>query len=304
MTSPDRCDEVNRSSRLVVVEVVMHPNELLDRLNALLPAQFAELMFRLQMPVHYLSQGAPQTTCAMEALRYFTQSGRLRDLEMHIARGRAEPSAFIKILFLAANPADTTPLVLAEEARSIQQELERSGHRDRFVFETRWAVQPLDILRELRRLKPTVVHFSGYRSSSVPPDAPPSPGGFERGLCFDGGDGRTRLISTTALEQTFAAAGSSVKLVVLTACYSEVQAEALLVHVGCVVGVSGAIEPAAARSFAIGFYGGLGDGESVTAAVKQGQAAISLTSFGADHHPRLKIRDGIEADLLVLASAV
>ena len=41
-------------------------------------------------------------------------------------------------------------------------ELERSGFRDSFELVTRWAVQPLDLLRGLRRLKPTVVHFSGH----------------------------------------------------------------------------------------------------------------------------------------------
>src|SRR5215468_5546321 len=66
------------------------------------------------------------------------------------------------ILFLAANPLGTTELALGREARAIQEELERSGQRDRFEFVTRWAVQPLDLIRELRRLKPTVVHFSGH----------------------------------------------------------------------------------------------------------------------------------------------
>ena len=70
-----------------------------------------------------------------------------------------------KILFLAANPGGTDRLALDREARAIQVELERSGYRDRFEFETRWAVEPLDLLRELRRLKPTVVHFSGQGSS-------------------------------------------------------------------------------------------------------------------------------------------
>src|SRR5689334_13251022 len=66
------------------------------------------------------------------------------------------------ILFLAANPAGTDRLALDQEARAIQLELERSGYRDCFEFQTRWAVEPLDLLRELRRLKPTVVHFSGH----------------------------------------------------------------------------------------------------------------------------------------------
>jgi DNA repair photolyase len=64
------------------------------------------------------------------------------------------------ILFLAANPLGTDRLALDEEARAIQEELERSGHREKFELVTRWAVRPMDLLRELRRLKPTVVHFS------------------------------------------------------------------------------------------------------------------------------------------------
>ena len=66
------------------------------------------------------------------------------------------------ILFLAANPLDTDRLALDREARAIQLELKRSGYRDRFEFVTRWAAEPLDLLRELRELKPTIVHFSGH----------------------------------------------------------------------------------------------------------------------------------------------
>jgi len=60
------------------------------------------------------------------------------------------------ILFLAANPSDTGRLALDREARSIYVELKRSGYRDRFDFVTRWAAEPLDLLRELRELKPTL----------------------------------------------------------------------------------------------------------------------------------------------------
>jgi hypothetical protein len=45
-----------------------------------------------------------------------------------------------------------------------------------------------------------------------------------------------RIAGDQALDETFGAAGSSVKLVVLSACYSDVQAEALRSHVDCVVG--------------------------------------------------------------------
>src|SRR5215510_2841817 len=76
------------------------------------------------------------------------------------ARGRATPKHVI--LFLAASPSGTDRLALDREARSIQAELKRSGYRDRFDFVTRWAAEPLDLLREVRELKPMVVHFSGH----------------------------------------------------------------------------------------------------------------------------------------------
>jgi hypothetical protein len=219
------------------------------------------------------------------------------------------------ILFLAANPSDSTRLALDREARSIQRELESAGYRDCFEFETRWAVEPLDLLRELRKLKPTVVHFSGHggpnaASRQQPAQAPrrdivaaPGAGGSEQphGLFFQGPDGGARFVSAQAIEQTFGAAGGSVRLVVLNACHSEVQADALLAHVDCVVGMSGAILDDAARSFSIGFYGGLGERESVAAAHKQGCAAISLEGLRDGDRPQLKVRAGIDAGKLVLA---
>ena len=104
------------------------------------------------------------------------------------------------ILFLAANPSETDRLALDREAREIQVELERSRWRDRFELVTRWAAEPLDLLRELRRLAPTVVQFSGHGghqaadpAHAVPrpardvvgdsgrPDAVPCPGLFFQG---------------------------------------------------------------------------------------------------------------------------
>jgi hypothetical protein len=223
------------------------------------------------------------------------------------------------ILFLAANPSDTDPLALDREARAIQVELERSGYRDCFEFETRWAVEPLDLLRELRKLKPTVVHFSGHGGQDLAAAEAHRPGLGPRrdvgggevggtgeearyGLYFQGSDGRAQMVSSEAIAQTFGAAGSSVKLVVLNACYSEAQAAALLEHVDCVVGMSGSILDDAARNFAIGFYGGLGERESVAAAYKQGRAAISLEGLPDGELPQLAVRTGVDAGRLVLAA--
>lgn len=218
------------------------------------------------------------------------------------------------ILFLAANPLGTDRLALDEEARAIQQELERSGHRDRFELVTRWAARPLDLLRELRKLEPTVVHFSGHGSGGGAPRAGAGPGrdlvaepdtvdaAQAPGLYFQGADGRPQLVSTAALEETFGAAGASVKLVVLSACYSEQQVEALLAHVGAVVGMRGSIRDDAARHFAIGFYGGLGERQTIAAAYRQGRAAIRLAGLADGDQPQLRVRDGERAEQLALAA--
>jgi hypothetical protein len=209
------------------------------------------------------------------------------------------------ILFLAANPLGTDRRALDQEARAIQDELERSGHRQQFELVTRWAARPLDLLRELRKLRPSIVHFSGLGGTSeFPADATPPrdivgelrtvSGDKCHGLYFESTNGALQLVTTAALEETFGAAGSSVKLVVLNACYSEVQAEALLMHVDCVVGIAGSIRDDVARTFAIGFYGGLGERESVAAAYKQGCAAISLEGLPEAERPQLKVRGSID----------
>jgi hypothetical protein len=212
------------------------------------------------------------------------------------------------ILFLAANPAGTNQLALGDEARAIQVELERSRYRDCFELETRWAAQPLDLLRELRKLKPTVVHFSGHGgldptgTGVIGPSS--SCDATQRGLFFQGPDGGAQLVTAQALRDTLGAAGSPVKLVVLNACYTDAQAEVLGMHVDCVVGMSASIGDDAARNFAIGFYGGLGERESIAAAFRQGCAAINLEGLRDSARPQLTIRDGVDASRLVLGFPV
>jgi hypothetical protein len=192
------------------------------------------------------------------------------------------------ILFLAADPSGTDRLGVDREARSLQRELELSGHRDCFQIETRWAAEPLDLLRELRKLRPTVLHLVGH--------------GGPNGLVFQATDGRARIVTAEALGKTLGAAGGSVKLVVLRAGYGEAYAEVLRAYVDCVVWIGGTIHHEAARSFAVGFYGGLCECESVAVAYEQGQAAINLEGLVEGDSPQLKVRDGIDAGKLVLAT--
>lgn len=203
------------------------------------------------------------------------------------------------ILFLAANPQGTDRLALDEEARAIEDELATSGHRDHFEFVTRWAVRPLDLLRHLQKLKPTIVHFSGHggsqgaTTSGRTRDVEMAPTDVGYTLHFHDTDGSARAVTGEAVSEAFGAAGESVRVVVLSACYSDVQSEALLAHVEFVVGMTAAIGDAAARAFAIGFYGGLGNHQSVMNAVKSGRAAIALEGLSDNTLPQIRTRTGV-----------
>lgn len=211
------------------------------------------------------------------------------------------------ILFLATNAEKTDQLALDQEARAIHVELSRSGYRDCFELVTRWATEPLDLLRELRRFRPTVVHFRGHGmhcTGSAPPSDECSTleSTMHNGMYFRGIDGRAHFVSAAALRRTFSAVGRCVKLVVLNICHDEVHAEATFPYADCVIGMQSSAQDGATRNFAIGFYGALGERESITTAYEQGCAAISLEGDDDCDRPRLWVRDGIDAGQIVLAA--
>ena len=215
-----------------------------------------------------------------------------------------------KILYLAANPVGTERLGLIEEYREMRGEIERSKYRHRFEV-VRCEPTPRELPEELRRHKPLVAHFSchGYRAGELKPasGAPHREAvgqhGSEQGLIATSDDGHAQLISSTDLQEIFAVEGSSVKLVVLAACFTEQLAAALLTSVDCVVGMQGAIHDDAARHFTVGFYKGIVEGKSIQEAFRQGRLAIRLEGLHGDvDRPQLRVRDGLDPSKIILAT--
>ena len=204
------------------------------------------------------------------------------------------------ILVLAANPKGTNPLRLGEEVRKIQTGLERSQYRDRYKIEQRWAVTPTDIRRALLDCQPQIVHFSGHgvgvedsgdqpqsaRKLSVVPEAMTEP----EGLMFEDEIGQPQLVSSEAIANLFALFADQVECVLLNACYSATQADAIAQHIPYVVGMKRAIGDRAAIEFAIGFYDALLAGRSVEFAYKLGCSAIQMEGIAEHLTPVLKQR--------------
>jgi WD40 repeat protein len=166
-----------------------------------------------------------------------------------------------QILILASNPKGTSVLDLDREIRDIREGLRRSPNRDDFDIEMRGAVRPIDLRRALLEVKPQIVHFCGHGSG-------------EGGLVLEDDDGNEQFVKNEALSRLFEVFADRVECIVLNACYSEVQADALIEHINYVIGMSHEIPDEAAIAFSIGFYDAIGAGETVETAYKLGCSAI------------------------------
>ena len=198
------------------------------------------------------------------------------------------------ILILAANPKGTNRLRLDEEVKRIEQSLERAKKRDQFNVVVKWAVTDDDLRRALLDNEPEVVHFAGHGTGdgqgSTGRDLTPTREADAGGLVFEDDVGHAQLVSGEALAGLFQLCSDTVKCVVLNACYSEAQANAITQHVDFVVGMKKAIGDPAAIKFAVGFYDALFAGRDFEKAFNFGCIAIDLKGIPEHLTPVLKRR--------------
>ncbi len=183
-------------------------------------------------------------------------------------------SSVIRILFLAANPRDTPALRLDAEMRAIDQALRQAEFRNQFDIRQQWAVQVTDIQHHLLRHKPDIVHFSGHGSRASE-------------IVLEDRSGNSHPASARALSQLFSVLKDNIKCVVLNACYSEQQAQAIAQSIDCVIGMSRAISDEAAIDFAAAFYQALGFGRDIETAFELGCVQIDLENLDEQDAPKL-----------------
>jgi hypothetical protein len=176
------------------------------------------------------------------------------------------------ILFLAANPKQTNHLRLDQEVKEIQNGLERAKKRSQFNLEYRLAVTAREMQRAVLDLKPQFVHFSGH-------------GAGEQGLVLEDEVGQIKFVSAKGLASLFELFQNQVECVVLNACYSEIQAKAIVRHIDYVIGMKQQVGDPAAQAFAIGFYDALGNGRDIEFAYKYGCTSISMAGIPEELTP-------------------
>lgn len=180
----------------------------------------------------------------------------------------------IKILFLAASPVEEAHLQLDKEYREIDEKLKRSKYRDFFDLKSQWAVRISDLSAYLMEHNPDIVHFSGHGSDA-------------NEIILLNKNDESHPVSANKLESLFSILKDNIRCVILNACYSEGQAQAIAQNIDCVIGMSDAIGDDAAIIFASHFYQAIAFGKNVQDAFKLGCLQIDMENLEEGLTPKL-----------------
>ncbi|GAA1640342.1 CHAT domain-containing protein [Actinoplanes couchii] len=194
---------------------------------------------------------------------------------------RASAADRVRVLMLAANPADSGRLAIDEEARQISERLRLADERDVYELITCLAVRPMDLLQFLNQHRPQIVHFSGHgdRAGQIV-------------LAADGG--REQRVSAAALGELLRVANHRIRIVLLNACWTAGAVRAIGQHIDYVIGMRAPISDKAATVFAAAFYLALGFRCPVPQAFDQAVAALAVHGLTERHIPELLARTGAD----------
>jgi hypothetical protein len=200
----------------------------------------------------------------------------------------------LRVLYLTANPYSidrrfTSPdgsqveenhwLHTEVEVREVQGAIRGSMFRGRIQVQHRPAATFDTLLDGLNDVRPQIVHFSGHAGAGE--------------LAFEKAEGRgsEAAVSLATLKMALGATDRPPTLVVLNACDSLEDAEALLEVVDVVIGMTAKIEDSSAIIFAKRFYAALASGQSIIHSLEQARAAMEAAAMGDAELPDYIYRD-------------
>jgi hypothetical protein len=165
----------------------------------------------------------------------------------------------VRILFVYANPVQTSSLRLADEQRAIREAIQLSAHRDAIHVEILAAATIDDLRRAMLKDDYDVVHFSGHGDSVGP--------------IFQDEGSNPHLVPLTGLAALFQHYAKT-SCVILNACWT--LADLNIAMAPITIGMDAPVGDKAAIEFSRGFYDALGAGHGYEKAIEQGTLAVKL----------------------------
>lgn len=169
----------------------------------------------------------------------------------------------IKVLVVCANPAGTDQIRTAEEARTLQESIDRSRHRDNITVVALHAATVDDLRRKLLDEQFDIVQFSGH--------------GTDEGLVFADSAGAPAISPAAALAALLVRRKTNIAI--LNACHSASVADFIDAGVPYVITSPDPLADAVAIEFTRGFYDAIGAGRDVAEAYDEGMSCVRLKGF-------------------------
>lgn len=184
----------------------------------------------------------------------------------------------IRLLFFSANPQTAPSLDLKGEYRALEDRLRADG-RLACADPRHISSGTFDLLeREIRAFRPNVIHFAGH--------------GQPTGSILESAQRQGVLMPPDALGRLLELLRTDLRCLVLNACHSVAQANALLPQVPCVVGMQDAVSDPSAVRFSTSFYAALAAGDSVGTSFELARNSLYGTSRPDPELPALVARPG------------
>lgn len=185
------------------------------------------------------------------------------------------------ILFIAANPAGKNETNSGRESQTIQSAINNGSLRDQYEVQINFASNVNELLRLLKKFKPTIVHLSMH-------------GATTKGMLFEDGAGNVDYVSEDVLASFFELVNireKVVECVILNACNSVTHAEVVNQYVDYTVGMNGPIPPDVAIKYTEGFYESILEGDDYETAHRSSVSLLNQYAKKLDWNGDVAIKD-------------
>lgn len=182
-----------------------------------------------------------------------------------IAAVRRNSGRVMKVLFLSAAPVNQGRLRVDEEARELREQIRLVANpQTQLDIWHEWAVRTDQIQAAILNERPEILHFSGH--------------GAPGALCFEDRTGRAKIIGGKEFAELVELNNSTIRCVVLNACFSDDVARQTKTHVEAVVGSTKSISDGAAVEFSRAFYRAIAHGKNFEQAFRLARNDVALNS--------------------------
>ncbi|HMQ79538.1 MAG TPA: hypothetical protein PKE39_05715 [Ignavibacteria bacterium] len=187
----------------------------------------------------------------------------------------------LKILMFASDPAEGKKLNIPGEVKAIESAINESPLRGSAELKVVWNTGYEDILFEICRYHPRIVHFSG-RSTN-------------RGLILHGGNSKSRLLDFGRFAKILNAVKEEVELLFLNSCFSSARSKTIVNEIEHLISLKGYADDKAAVMFPGFFYRYLFCGYSPWKSMELAKTELLLRKIKAGYEPEYaaKCRDNI-----------